>query len=38
MTSRSFMKEAEVKSNNNKFLEEELRKLRQLMDLQTREN
>jgi hypothetical protein len=32
------MKEAEVKSNNNKFLEEELRKLRQLMDLQTREN
>jgi hypothetical protein len=32
------MKEAEVKSNNNKFLEEELRKLRQLMDLQVREN
>lgn len=36
MTSRSFIKEAELKSNNNKFLEEELRKLRQLMDLQTR--
>lgn len=38
MTSRSFLKEAEVKNNNNKFLEEEIRKLRQLMDLQTREN
>lgn len=38
MTSRSFLKEAEVKNSNNKFLEEEIRKLRQLMDLQTREN
>lgn len=38
MTSRSFMKEAEVKTNNNKFLEEEIRKLRQLMELQSREN
>lgn len=38
MTSRSFMKEAEFKENNNKFLEEEIRKLRQLMDLQGREN
>jgi hypothetical protein len=38
MTSRSFLKEAEVKNHNNKFLEEEIRKLRQLMDLQTREN
>ena len=36
MTSRSFLKEAEVKDSNNKFLEEELRKLRQLMDLQGR--
>lgn len=38
MTSRSFLKDAEVKTHNNKFLEEEIRKLRQLMDLQTREN
>lgn len=38
MTSRSFLKEAELKENNNKFLEEEVRKLRQLMDLQGREN
>ena len=38
MTSRSFMKEAEAKDNSNKFLEEEIRKLRQLMDLQGREN
>lgn len=38
MTSRSFLKEAEVKDSNNKFLEEEIRKLRQLMDLQGREN
>ena len=36
MTSRSFLKEAEFKDTNNKFLEEEIRKLRQLMDLQGR--
>jgi hypothetical protein len=36
MTSRSFLKEAEVKQTSNKFLEEEMRKLRQLMDLQVR--
>jgi hypothetical protein len=38
MTSRSFIKEAEAKDNSNKFLEEEVRKLRQLMDLKDREN
>lgn len=38
MTSRSFLKEAEAKSHNNKFLQEEVRKLRQLIDLMTREN
>jgi hypothetical protein len=30
------MKEAEAKDSNNRFLEEEIRKLRQLMDLQGR--
>ena len=38
VTSKSFMKEAEAKNSNQKFYEEEIRKLRQLMDLQSREN
>lgn len=38
MTSKSFLKEAEAKNISHKFLEEEIRKLRQLMDLQSREN
>ena len=38
MTSKSFIKDNEIKSTNNKFLEEEIRKLRQLMDLQNKEN
>ena len=38
MTSRSIIKEAENKTQNHKFLEEELRKLRQLLELQNQEN
>lgn len=38
MTSRTFLKDAEAKNVSHKFLEEQIRKLRQLMDLQSREN
>ena len=37
MTSKSFIKETELKNNNVKFYEEELRKLRQLLDVQAME-
>ncbi len=36
LTSRSIIKDVESKSQNNKFYEEELRKLRQLFDLQSK--
>lgn len=36
LTSRSLIKDVEAKATNNKFYEEELRKLRQLFDLQER--
>jgi DNA repair exonuclease SbcCD ATPase subunit len=37
LTSRSLIKEAELKNNNAKFYEEELRKLRQLLEIQAQE-
>ena len=37
LTSKSFIKETELKNNNVKFYEEELRKLRQLLDVQAME-
>lgn len=37
LTSRSIIKEAEMKNTNIKFYEEELRKLRQLLEIQAQE-
>ena len=36
-TSKNFIKQVEVKTANNKFYEEELRKLRHLLDIQANE-
>lgn len=38
LTSRSFIKEVENKNKDVKFQEEELRKLRQLLELERKEN
>ena len=37
MTSRNFIKESEIKASNIKFYEEQLRKLRQLLEVQAQE-
>lgn len=37
LTSRNFIKENETKTSNIRFYEEELRKLRQLLEIQAQE-
>lgn len=37
LTSRNFIKDNEAKANNIRFYEEELRKLRQLLEIQAQE-
>lgn len=37
LTSRNFIKENEAKNNNIRFYEEQLRKLRQLLEIQAQE-